>query len=132
MTKITSKNLAQVWHDAVEAKDVDKILDMFSESIVVLTPFREEEVRGKEAVLKTFAAFVEVTEYFKYGRDWAFENEVFLEFTARVNGKHFLGIDLITLDEDGKIARFDIVARPLASIQALSDAVDAFEKAQAS
>lgn len=53
------------------------------------------------------------------GPDWA------LEFQCKVGEFDAVGVDLITLDEDGLIAHFEVVMRPHKSIGALRDAMNA-------
>ena len=51
------------------------------------------------------------------GRDWA------LEFHAHIaaTGKRLEGIDMVRVDEDGKIIEFAVLARPPNAVAALKD-----------
>ena len=53
------------------------------------------------------------------GKDWA------LEFQCRIGELDAVGVDLVTLGEDGLIERFEVVMRPLKSIAALREAMNA-------
>lgn len=53
------------------------------------------------------------------GRDWA------LEFQCRIGDLDAVGVDLITLDDDGLIAEFEVVMRPYKSVGALREAMNA-------
>ncbi len=51
------------------------------------------------------------------GKDWA------LEFQCRIGDLDAIGVDLITLNDDGLIEVFEVVMRPYKSIGALRDAM---------
>ena len=53
------------------------------------------------------------------GKDWA------LEFQCKIGELDAVGVDLVTLGEDGLIERFEVVMRPLKSIAALREAMNA-------
>ena len=53
------------------------------------------------------------------GNDWA------LEFQCKVGELDAVGVDLITLDDSGRIATFEVVMRPHKSVGALRDAMNA-------
>jgi hypothetical protein len=46
---------------------------------------------------------------------------VVLEFSARVGDKQLKGIDMIRFDEQGRIVDFEVMIRPLNSLQALGE-----------
>ena len=57
------------------------------------------------------------------GRDWA------LEFECKIGDLDAVGVDLLTLDDDGLIAVFEVAMRPLKSVAALRAAMN--ERVQA-
>lgn len=103
---------------------------------VAIAPLLAEEVRflpptywalwqGRDAVAAVLGHVGQVFSEFRYrrvmgeGRDWA------LEFQCRIGDLDAVGVDLITLGEDGLIAEFEVVMRPLKSVAALRDAMNA-------
>ena len=52
-------------------------------------------------------------------RDWA------LEFKCKVGDLDAVGVDLLTLDDDGLIETFEVVMRPHKTVGALRDAMNA-------
>ena len=48
-----------------------------------------------------------------------------MEFQCKIGDLDAVGVDLITLDSDGMIAKFEVVMRPHKSIGALRDAMNA-------
>ena len=53
------------------------------------------------------------------GKDWA------LEFQCKIGDLDAVGVDLVTLDDDGLIAEFEVVMRPFKSVGALREAMNA-------
>ncbi|MBR9863301.1 MAG: nuclear transport factor 2 family protein [Rhodobacteraceae bacterium] len=78
---------------------------------------------GKEPVAAVLGHVGQVFEDFRYrrvmgdGKDWA------LEFQCKVGDLDAVGVDLLTLDDDGKIINFEVVMRPYKSIGALKEAM---------
>ena len=64
---------------------------------------------------------------FKYGRQWLSDDgrEWALEFSATIEGATvgIDGIDLVSLDEQGKMRDFTVLARPPNGVAALKDAM---------
>lgn len=78
---------------------------------------------GKEPVAAVLGHVGQVFEDFKYrrvmgeGKDWA------LEFQCKIGELDAVGVDLLTLDDEGKIINFEVVMRPYKSIGVLKDAM---------
>lgn len=78
---------------------------------------------GAEPVAAVLGHVAGVFSDFRYrrimgdGRDWA------LEFQCRVGDLDAVGVDLITLNDDGLITEFEVVMRPYKTIGALRDAM---------
>ncbi len=78
---------------------------------------------GKEPVAAVLGHVGQVFEDFKYrrvmgdGKDWA------LEFQCKIGELDAVGVDLLTLDDEGKIINFEVVMRPYKSIGALKEAM---------
>ena len=62
---------------------------------------------------------------FRYRRVLGEGRDRSLEFQCRVGDLDAVGVDLITLDEDGLIAEFEVAMRPLKSVAALREAMNA-------
>ena len=43
-----------------------------------------------------------------------------LEFSANVSGRQLKGIDMIRIDDDGKIVDFEVMVRPRSGLDALA------------
>lgn len=107
------------WHGVLangsSAQDLAAIIreDAVFHSPVVYTP-----QRGRAMVVAYLAAAGQVlgNESFRYVRQLVDGNDALLEFETEVDGILVNGIDLIRFDEDGKIADFKVMVRPLKAV----------------
>ncbi|SET51085.1 nuclear transport factor 2 family protein [Oceanicella actignis] len=111
--------------DILAAKDPARIPEILAEDVVFLPPTYWAEWRGRQAVALVLSHVMQVFSDFRYrrvmgaGRDWA------LEFQCKVGEFDAVGVDLLTLDDEGRIARFEVVMRPLKTVAALREAMNA-------
>ncbi len=111
---------------AVVAKgDDSKIAGLLAENVRFLPPTYFATWTGREPVAAVLGHVGQVFQDFQYrrimgeGRDWA------LEFQCRVGDLDAVGVDLITLDDDGLIEVFEVVMRPHKTVGALREAMNA-------
>lgn len=123
MSKQQTHPVIESWFKAVKEKNADQIVALLTPTISVAPPFLDHEVTGLAEVIKVFAAFSQVTENFEYGRQWQNGSDIVLEFFTRVEGEDIHGVDIININDEGQISRFDILARPQSSVQKLGAAV---------
>lgn len=62
---------------------------------------------------------------FRYIKEVADGNTVLFEFETKIDGKYVNGIDLITIDDDGKIIEIKVMIRPLQAVNAIHQAMGA-------
>lgn len=111
--------------DVVAEGDEAAILPLLAEEVAFLPPTYWKTWRTPDAVAAVLGHVGKVFEDFAYrrimgeGPDWA------LEFQCRIGTLDAVGVDLITLNEAGLIARFEVVMRPYKSVGALRDAMNA-------
>lgn len=109
----------------VASGDDGKIAGILAESVRFLPPTYWKTWTGREPVAAVLGHVGQVFSDFRYrrvmgeGRDWA------LEFQCRVGDLDAVGVDLITLDDDGLIETFEVVMRPYKSVGALRAAMNA-------
>ncbi len=111
---------------AVVAKgDEDAIHGILAEEVRFMPPTYWATWTGREAVAAVLGHVGQVFSDFRYrrvmgeGRDWA------LEFQCKVVEFDAVGVDLITLNDEGLIAEFEVVMRPHKSVGALREAMNA-------
>lgn len=105
--------------------DETQIAGLLAENVRFLPPTYFATWTGREPVAAVLGHVGQVFSDFRYrrvmgeGRDWA------LEFQCRIGDLDAVGVDLITLDDDGAIETFEVVMRPHKSVGALREAMNA-------
>lgn len=113
-----AENLSR-WHAHVKAPDHANLWDMLHPDAVFESPVVHTPQRGRDIVFKYLASADKVLggEGFTYTGEWLNAHGAILEFENTINGIKVNGIDMITWDEDGRIAHFKVMVRPLKAIQ---------------
>jgi SnoaL-like protein len=111
--------------EVVARGDDAKIADLLAADVRFLPPTYFATWTGRKPVAAVLGHVGQVFRDFKYrrimgsGRDWA------LEFQCRIGDLDAVGVDLITLDNSGLIAVFEVTMRPHKSVGALREAMNA-------
>ena len=119
-----SGSALQRWHAFAESGDVGLLDDLLADDVEFHPPTYWKPRRGKAVVTIILGTVATVFEEFRYEREWIDGPNWALEFTARVGELDLKGVDLIRLDEQGKIADFEVAARPPNAVAALRDAME--------
>jgi hypothetical protein len=113
------------WHRIVAEKDVVELATVLAEDVTIGAPPYWTKLAGKPIVHRLLGVIIETIEDFTYHRQWTGERELALEFRGRVGGLELQGVDLITLDDQGRITNLDVMIRPINTLLALRDRVAA-------
>ncbi|MEU5928400.1 nuclear transport factor 2 family protein [Streptomyces antimycoticus] len=126
-------NAADRFRAAVDNKDLTALDDLFTEDIRLYSPVKFTPFEGKPMVLGLFGVLLRTFEDFRYVGDYTGTAQTsadgtsapsaVLLFRARVGGKEIHGIDLLHLDDDGRIKEFTVMVRPQSAVHALGEAV---------
>ncbi|MDX2483270.1 MAG: nuclear transport factor 2 family protein [Pseudodonghicola sp.] len=111
--------------DIVASGDHERIAQILAENVRFLPPTYWATWTGREPVAAVLGHVGQVFSDFRYrrvmgaGADWA------LEFQCKVGDLDAVGVDLITLNAEGLIETFEVVMRPLKTVAALREAMNA-------
>jgi hypothetical protein len=121
-----------LWHTMVASRDLARLPEIVREDAVFRSPAANSPYPGAAAVVMILNAALQTFENFAYHRQLSSADgmNVVLEFSARVGDKDLKGIDFIRFDEQGRIADFEVMVRPLSGLQALGAAMAARVGAQ--
>ncbi len=111
------------WHRIVAEKDVSALADVLAEDVSLGAPPYWDKLRGRDLVQHLLGLIVGTIEEFTYHREWRDGAELALEFSGRVGELDLQGIDLISLDREGRVRNLDVLMRPINAVQALRDAI---------
>ena len=109
--------------EVVAKGDEDLIHELLAEDVRFMPPTYYSTWTGRAPVAAVLGHVGKVFSDFRYRRimgsgiDWA------LEFQCKVGDLDAVGVDLITLNDDGLIQQFEVVMRPHKTIGALREAM---------
>jgi hypothetical protein len=110
---------------AVEAGDIDALVECLAEDVVFKSPIVFRPYVGKAVVGSILRAVARVFVDFRYTSELDDGAHSALVFEAKVGNREVQGIDLIEANETGLVARLTVFVRPLSGAHALADAVKA-------
>jgi ketosteroid isomerase-like protein len=117
---------------AIEARDMTAAEALLADDVVFRSPVAHRPYPGKAITSAILRAVVEVFEDFRYTRELHDGADHVLIFEAKVEGLDVTGCDILRYDEDGRIADFMVMVRPLRAAEALARQMGArFEQIQA-
>lgn len=105
--------------------DETLIAGILAEDVGLQPPTYYKTWTGRAPVAAVLGHVGQVFTEFRYRRILGDDKDWALEFQCKVGGLDAVGVDLITLNEDGLIQDFEVVMRPYKTIGALRDAMNA-------
>jgi len=120
MRKFTNENSAHTfrrWHEFVETPSAEILREILTDDVKFHSPFVWKPKTGKATAI--LLAATETFQDFRYVRQIMDENHWALEFEARIGEFSLRGIDLIEINEAGKIVDFEVMIRPANALQIL-------------
>jgi hypothetical protein len=111
------------WHRIVAERDLETLERVLAEDVTIGAPPYWTKLEGRTLVHHLLGLIVTTIEGFTYYREWRDGDELALEFQGMVGDLHVQGIDLITLNDEGKIQNLDVLMRPANTILRLQEIV---------
>ena len=111
------------WHRIVRERDLPALTALLGPEVELGAPPYWEPLRGRALVHHLLGLILETVQGFTYHREWKLGSELALEFRGKVGGLELQGIDLISLDGEGRVRRLDVPMRPINAVIALRDAI---------
>ncbi|MCC5812214.1 MAG: nuclear transport factor 2 family protein [Ectothiorhodospiraceae bacterium] len=118
-----ARQTLETWHRLLEHNAMEELDPLLSDDIVFRSPVAHTPYPGRDAIKLVLKTVNTVFENFRYHRFFVSDdgNSAILEFSAEVTGKKLKGIDMLRFDAEGRISEFEVMARPLSGVQALSE-----------
>ena len=107
------------WHDFVANPGAEILEEILADEVKFHSPFVWKPKEGKQAAIVLLTTVAEVFQDFAYIRQLVAGNILALEFEARIGDLSLRGIDLIELNDEGKVIDFEVMIRPANGLQAL-------------
>ena len=108
---------------AVERGDIDALGELLAPEVVFHSPVTFHPFVGRETVARLLNEVGLVFEDFRYTRELDGQGTHALIFAARVGEKELEGLDLLRFDEQGLIADFTVMLRPLSALVPFAQAM---------
>jgi ketosteroid isomerase-like protein len=115
----------QEFRDAIEQRDLDALVELFSDDIVFRSPAVHTPYHGPVQAKVLLGAVAQVFEDFRYTRQIEAPDaaDSALVFRARVGDREIEGCDFIHVNEDGLIDELYVMCRPITGLLALAEAM---------
>jgi SnoaL-like protein len=101
---------------AVERGDIGAVPELLAEDVVFHSPVTFHPYVGRATVSELLGIVFETFEDFRYTDELEMDGGHALIFRTAVAGRELEGLDLFRLDEDGLIADFTVMLRPLSGL----------------
>ncbi|HWD54874.1 MAG TPA: nuclear transport factor 2 family protein [Acidimicrobiales bacterium] len=99
---------------AMEAHDVEAVVDCFAPNAIVYSPFTARtSFRGPEQIRLLTSVVLEVADGFRYTSEVRGDDEAYLRSAARVDGHDIEFVDHLRFGPEGLIEELTLFARPL-------------------
>jgi hypothetical protein len=114
MTAVESSTVKLPFRTAMEARDLDAIVDSFAPDAVLRSPLTGKlTFTGHEQIRAVLAVILDAFTDLRYTEEMRAENAAVLVSRARVGGQEIETVDHMRLRPDGRIAEFTVFFRPL-------------------
>jgi hypothetical protein len=107
---------ASAFRTAVERQDIEAARELLAPDIVFHSPVTFHPFLGRDTVMGLLTLVAQTFEDFRYTDELVMDDGHALIFQASVAGKELEGIDLLRFDEQGLIADFTVMLRPLSGL----------------
>ena len=107
------------WHSVIDnGSKPEELAAIIREDAVFHSPVVHTPQQGRAIVVAYLSAAGQTlgNDSFTYVRELVDGDNAMLEFTTEMDGIHVNGIDLIRFDEEGMIADFKVMVRPLKAV----------------
>ena len=108
-----------IWHKFVETQNAALLEEILATDVKFHSPFVWKPKDGKAITTVILTTVATVFEDFRYVREIIDGQNFALEFEARIGELTLRGVDLIQIDERGKIVDFEVMIRPANALQIL-------------
>ncbi len=108
---------------AVESLDIDAASELLAADVVFHSPATFHPFVGRETVTRLLGLVAQTFEDFRYTDELETDGAHVLVFRAAIEGRELEGIDLMRFDEDGLIADFTVMLRPISGLVPFAQAM---------
>jgi hypothetical protein len=118
---MTMTTVLDKWYGYMKSHDRAALWNLLHPDAVFESPVVHTPQLGRDITFKYLSSAEKVLggPGFRYIGEWRSDTGAVLEFENEIEGIRINGIDIISFSEDGRIARFKVMVRPLKAINLL-------------
>jgi hypothetical protein len=105
---------------AIVADDHEAAAATLADDVEFRSPAVHKPYHGRDQVEAILRLVATVFENFRYTAEWRDGRTTILFFEANVGDRELQGVDILEDGDDGSIARFTVMIRPLSGLQAVA------------
>ncbi|MEZ5658618.1 MAG: nuclear transport factor 2 family protein [Burkholderiaceae bacterium] len=111
----------ETWHAIASRKDPSGLDELLADEVSFISPVVHTPQHGKAITKAYLSAALQVfgQPSFRYLDQIIGERRAVLEFALEIDGIEINGVDMITVDADGRITEFKVMVRPLKGMQTI-------------
>ena len=106
-----------------ETGKAEDVTGLLAEDVVLLPPTYGKTWQGRGLVARLLGFAAEVLGGLRYTALWHEGDDHVLRFEGMIGSEEISGVDIVRLDADGYVSRFEIFARPPRAVLLLRDAM---------
>jgi hypothetical protein len=114
---------ARAFRQAVESWDMDAVRELLADDIEFHSPVTFHPFVGRQTVGDLLEIVGKTFENFRYTDELQGDGTHILVFRAEIGGRELEGLDLLRFDDDGLIADFTVMIRPMSGLVPFAQAV---------
>lgn len=109
----------EAWRRLVAGKDATGVDSLLAEDVVFHSPIVDTPQAGKAVTRQYLVAVFDLfsRHSFRYVREVAGEQDAVLEFVVEIDGVTVNGVDMIRWNDEGRIADFKVMLRPMKALK---------------
>lgn len=120
----------QRWHELINARDIAGLTALLADDVKMFSPVVFRPYQGRDAVGFVFQHVAAVLDDFRYVNTFvAPDGGVVMRFAASFQDEEqerrldVDGVDIMALDEDGRVTELSVMMRPLGTLQKVGEAM---------
>lgn len=110
---------------AIKAGEADGITGMLADDVEFRSPAVHKPYRGRVTVTQLLTAVFTLFEDFRYVAEFDSADGEVLMFEARVGDRDIQGVDIVRLDDAGRVASLTVMIRPLSGLTKVVEGMSA-------
>ena len=120
------------WHELVRTRNTKGLSSVLADEVVFYSPLVYAPQVGKTITFQYLSAAFHVflNESFRYVGELTGPRDAVLEFQVEIDGINVNGVDMIKWDDEGKIAEFKVMIRPLKAVNLIHQKMAAMLQAK--